>query len=129
MNFQKYIDFLLENAPPNILYRVRKEIIKEPIDTSEMLELQSKILELPKVKKAFACQREDGFFGSVLHGVYFDGFDSTVELLKKNGVELTDPHMVKAREVLTDWKDYKKDHFYKAGNAMDEHGRGGFRAI
>ena len=24
---------------------------------------------------------------------------------------------------------FEKDHFYKAGNAMDEHGRGGFRAI
>lgn len=127
--YEELIDYLLVNASPNIQYRVRKEIINEPIDTPEMLKLQSKILDLPKVKKAFACQREDGFFGSVLHGGYFDGFDSTVELLKKNGVELTDPHMVKARKVLTDWKDYKKDHFYKAGNAMDEHGRGGFRAI
>jgi hypothetical protein len=49
---------------------------------------------LPKVKKAFACQKENGFFGSVLHGVYFDGFDSTVDLLKRNGVELTDPRMI-----------------------------------
>lgn len=127
--FQKAIAFLLENAPSNILYRVKKEILREPINTPEMLESQSKILDLPKVKKAFACQREDGFFGSVIHGVYFDGFDSTVDLLKRNGVELTDPRMVKAQEALINWKDYEKDHFYKAGNAMDEHGRGGFRAI
>ena len=129
MNYQNLIDFLLENASPNILYRVKKEILQERTDSPEMLSLQSQILNLPKVKKAFTCQRENGFFGSVIHGVYFDGFDSTVELLKKNGVELTDPRMVKAREALTDWKDYGKDHFYKAGNAMDEHGRGGFRAI
>lgn len=129
MNHQNLIDFLLENAPSNILYRVKKEILQERTDSPEMLYLQSQILNLPKVKKAFACQRENGFFGSVIHGVYFDGFDSTVELLKKNGVELTDPRMMKAREALTDWKDYEKDHFYKAGNAMDEHGRGGFRAI
>ena len=129
MNYQNLIDFLLENAPSNILYRVKKEILQERTDSPEMLSLQSQILNLPKVKKAFACQRENGFFGSVIHGVYFDGFDSTVELLKKNGVELTDPRMMKAREALTDWKDYEKDHFYKAGNAMDEHGRGGFRAI
>lgn len=129
MNYQNLIDFLLENAPSNILYRVKKEILQERTDSPEMLYLQSQILNLPKVKKAFACQRENGFFGSVIHGVYFDGFDSTVELLKKNGVELTDPRMMKAREALTDWKEYKKDHFYKAGNAMDEHGRGGFRAI
>ena len=129
MNYQNLIDFLLENAPSNILYRVKKEILQERTDSPEMLYLQSQILNLPKVKKAFACQRENGFFGSVIHGVYFDGFDSTVELLKKNGVELTDPRMMKAREALTDWKEYKKDHFYKAGNAMDEHGRGGFLAI
>lgn len=129
MRFQKHIDFLLENASPNILYRVKKEMLKESIDTPEMLRLQSKITDLPKVKKAFACQRESGFFGSVIHGVYFDGFDSTVDLLKRNGVELSDPHMLKARDSLTAWKDYTKDHFYKAGNAMDEHGRGGFRAI
>ena len=129
MNYQNLIDFLLENAPSNILYRVKKEILQERTDSPEMLYLQSQILNLPKVKKAFACQRENGFFGSVIHGVYFDGFDSTVELLKKNGVELTDPHMVKARESLTHWTDCEKDHFYKAGNAMDEHGRGGFRAI
>ena len=76
-----------------------------------MLSLQEQILTLPKVKKAFTCQRDNGFFGSVLHGVYFDGFDSTVELLKKNGVEVTDPHMLKAREALAHWADYEKDHF------------------
>lgn len=129
MKCQNSIAFLLENAPSNILYRVKKEILQERTDSPEMLSLQEHILNLPKVKKAFACQRENGFFGSVIHGVYFDGFDSTVELLKKNGVELTDPHMVKARESLTHWTDCEKDHFYKAGNAMDEHGRGGFRAI
>ena len=128
-NFQKQIDFLLQHAPANILYRVKKEILKEAIDTPEMLELQAKILNLPKVKKAFACQRENGFFGSVLHGVYFDGFDSTVNLLKRNGVEITEPRMIKAKESLANWQNYKHDHFYKSGNAMDEHGRGGFRAI
>lgn len=76
--FQKQVDFIIENSSPNIRYRVKKEILKESIDTSEMMGLQTKILTLPKVKKAFACQQENGFFGSVLHGAYFDGFDSTV---------------------------------------------------
>lgn len=126
-HLQKQVDFLLENASPNIQYRVKKEILKEACDSIEMLELQEKILTLPKVKKAFACQQENGFFGSVLHGAYFDGFDSTVNLLKRNGVEITNPCMVKARVALTNWQNYERDHFYKAGNAMD--GRGGFRAI
>ena len=109
-DYQNRIDFLLENASPNILYRVKKEILKEDTASPEMLSLQAQILKLPKVKKAFACQRENGFFGSVLHGGYFDGFDSTVELLKKNGIALTEPHMVKAKEALIHWKDYEKDH-------------------
>lgn len=127
--FKDYINFLLENSPPNILYRTKKEILKEPIELPELKVLQEKIITLPKVKKCFACQRETGFFGSVLHGGYFDGFDSTVNLLKRYGVELSNPLMIKARESLENWQDYETDHFYKAGNAMDEHGRGGFRAI
>lgn len=128
-NYQRLIDFLLENAGASIKYRVKKEILNIPVDSDEMLELQSQILNLSKVKKAFACQRDDGFIGSVLHGVYFDGFDSTVNLLKRYGVEISNPNMQRAKECLINWRDYERDHFYKAGNAMDEHGRGGFRAI
>ena len=123
------IEFLLKYAPANILYRTKKEILGEPIDGPEMSALQEKILMLPKVMKAFACQKENGFIGSVLHGCYFDGFDSTVELLKKNGVELSHPILLRAREMLANWNDFENDSFYKSGNAMDEHGRGGFRAV
>ena len=49
--FQKQLEFLLENACPNIQYRVKKEILKEATDSLEMLELQAKISVLPKVKK------------------------------------------------------------------------------
>ena len=128
-NYQRLIDFLLENAGASIKYRVKKEILNIPIDCDEMQALQSEILNLSRVKKAFAIRREDGFIGSVIHGAYFDGFDSTVNLLKRYGVEITNPDLQRAKECLINWKDYERDHFYKAGNAMDEHGRGGFRAI
>ena len=129
MRFDKLIEFIMENSSANIKYRFLKEILNEPIDTDRMKKLQSQILQLPKVRKAFSVQREDGFIGSVIHGVYFDGFDSTVSLLKRYGVEVSNPCMQKAKEALINWTDYERDHFYKAGNAMDEHGRGGFRAI
>ena len=128
-NYQRIIEFLLENAGASIKYRVKKEILNIPVDCDEMQALQSEILNLSRVKKAFAIQREDGFIGSVIHGAYFDGFDSTVNLLKRYGVEITNPDLQRAKECLINWKDYERDHFYKAGNAMDEHGRGGFRAI
>ncbi len=128
-NYQGLIDFLLENAGASIKYRVKKEILNIPVDCDEMQALQAEILNLSRVKKAFAIQREDGFIGSVIHGAYFDGFDSTLNLLKRYGVEITNPDLQRAKECLINWEDYERDHFYKAGNAMDEHGRGGFRAI
>lgn len=128
-NYQRLLEFLLENAGASIKYRVKKEILNVPVESDEMQKLQAEILSLSRVKKALAVQKEDGFIGNVLHGVYFDGFDSTVNLLKRYGVEITNPNMQKAKECLLNWQDYEKDHFYKAGNAMDEHGRGGFRAI
>lgn len=128
-NYQRLIEFLLENAGASIKYRVKREILNIPVESDEMQKLQYEILNLPRTKKAFATQREDGFIGSVIHGVYFDGFDSTVNLLKRYGVEITNPDMQRAKECLINWKEYERDHFYKAGNAMDEHGRGGFRAI
>ena len=106
-----------------------KEILDESCDSDKMIQLQEDILNLPKVKKAFSVQKESGFLGRVLHGVYFDGFDSTLNLLKRNGVELSNPNMQRAKDSLLNWTDYEKDHFYKGGNFMDEYGRGGFRAI
>ncbi len=129
MNLQEIFEFTLKNAPANILYRMKRDILGESTDSDEMAALREKILTLPQVKKAFGCQREDGFIGTVIHGCYFGGFDSTVDLLKRNGVETTHPALVKARDCLIHWTDYESDHFYKAGNAMDEHGRGGFRSV
>ena len=128
-NYQRLIEFLLENAGVSIKYRVKKEILNVSVESDEMQALQAEILDLPRVRKAFAAQKEDGFIGNVIHGAYFDGFDSTVNLLKRYGVEISNPAMQRARECLLNWKDYEKDHFYQAGNAMDGHRRGGFRAI
>ncbi|RGG67649.1 hypothetical protein DWW96_03060 [Eubacterium sp. AF17-7] len=127
--YNDLIEFILEYGSANLRYRVYKEILGEPCDSDKMMQLQEEILKLPKVKKAFSVQKESGFLGNVIHGIYFDGFDSTVNLLKRNGVELTNPNMQRAKDSLLNWTDYEKDHFYKGGNFMDEYGRGGFRAI
>ena len=127
--YDDIVEFILKYGSANLQYRTRKEILGESCDSDSMRELQSRILELPKVKKAFSVQKENGFLGNVLHGVYFDGFDSTLDLLKRNGVEVSNPNMQRAKEALLNWSDYEKDHFYKGGNLMDEYGRGGFRAI
>jgi len=121
--------YTLENAGAAIKYRMKKEILGRPIDTAEMKELQEKLLLHPHVKKAFGCQREDGFFGTTVHGCYYGGFDSTVDWLKRHGVETDNPNLIRARECLLSWQNYETDHFYKAGSAMEEHGRSGYRSV
>lgn len=127
--YNDIIEFILKYGSVNIKYRVKKEILGESCDSDSMKLLQRQILELPRVKKAFSVQKTSGFLGNVLHGAYFDGFDSTLDLLKRNGVEISNPNMQRAKDSLLNWNDYEKDHFYKGGSFMDEFGRGGFRAI
>lgn len=128
-DYNDIVEYILNYGSVNLKYRVNKEILGESCDSESMRQLQKQILELPKVRKAFSVQNETGFLGNVLHGAYFDGFDSTLDLLKRYGVEISNPNMQRAKDALLNWNDYEKDHFYKGGNSMDEYGRGGFRAI
>ena len=41
-NHVKILDYLIENAPVNILYRVKKEILNESVNSTEMHALQEK---------------------------------------------------------------------------------------
>ena len=59
--YQELIKFVLANASPNIQYRVRKEILKESINTPGMLSLQAQILNLPKVKKPLLVKKRTDF--------------------------------------------------------------------
>ena len=81
INIQNLIDFLLENASVSIRYRVKREILNVPVESEEMQKLQAEILDLPRVKKAFAVQKEDGFLGNVLHGGYVIMMDLTLLLI------------------------------------------------
>lgn len=48
-NYQRLIEFLLENAGVSIRYRVKRDILNVPITDGEMQKLQAKILKLPRV--------------------------------------------------------------------------------
>ena len=129
MNEEQIIDFLLENASANIKYRVKRDILQEPIDSIEMQNLQEQILELPKIKKTFATQKENGFLGNELHGGYFNGFDTNFSYLLRNGVEISNPNLQRAKQALLNWKYNEDDYYFPGGKAMDEHGPGGIKAM
>ena len=44
-NYQRLIEFLLENAGVSIKYRVKKEILNVSVESDEMQALQAEILE------------------------------------------------------------------------------------
>jgi len=66
-NFQKSIDFLLENANPSIRLRVKKEILGN-ITPEEEAELIAQIKEEPIYKLIASCQKENGWLGNGFHG-------------------------------------------------------------
>lgn len=64
---QKIIDFLLNNANPSIILRVKKEILKN-ISKQEEKELQKQILEEKIIKLIEEKQLETGWIGLGFHG-------------------------------------------------------------
>ena len=51
------INFLLENANPSIVYRVKKEILQDISEEEEKV-LQEKIMQEKIVKSIVECQKE-----------------------------------------------------------------------
>ena len=66
-NYQKLIDFLLENANPSIRLRVKKEILGS-ITAEEESELIAQIKEEPIYKLIASCQKKNGWLGNGFHG-------------------------------------------------------------
>lgn len=68
---QKMINFLLNNAGPSIVLRVKKEILKD-ITKKEEQELQSQILDEKIIKLITEKQQENGWIGLNFHGASKD---------------------------------------------------------
>lgn len=64
--YNKSIDFLLENAGPVIRYRLRKEIIND-LSESEEEKLLEEIYELPLFKLLSTYVKPNGYIGSGMH--------------------------------------------------------------
>ena len=64
---ERIIDFLLENADPSIVLRVKKEILNN-LSENEEDALLSKILPKKIVQTVLLSQKPDGWFGNSFHG-------------------------------------------------------------
>jgi hypothetical protein len=64
---QKIIGFLLENANPSIVMRVKKEVLSS-ITAAEETDCISRIVSEKNVQSVLTSQKEDGWFGNSFHG-------------------------------------------------------------
>lgn len=127
-NFQKQIDFLIDNACASIQYLVYRDILKAPINEPFMKELQFDVLQEPTIQKHLTAQHSDGWFGHELHGV--DGMDCHLKGLLNLGVEPDDPSIQRAITALTSPEiACQHKNWFRGGAALDADGRGGNRAI
>ena len=127
-DFQRHIDFLLENACPSIRYLVYRDLLGRSVDEPFMRSLQDEILLQSNVQKHLSAQNPDGWFGNELHGI--DGMDCHIGGLLNLGVEASHPAIQKAIVALTT-PEIASGHknWFRGGEALDAEERGGNRAI
>ena len=127
-NFQKHIDFLLENACTGIRYLVHKDMLKTPTEEPFMKEMYEKILQQANVQKRLAAQHSDGWFGKGIHGC--EDMDNHISALLNIGIEPSSPYIQRAIEALTT-PEIASQHknWFIGGDALDAEGRGGNHAI
>lgn len=127
-NFQRQIDYLLENACASIRYLVYRDMLNISIEEPFMKELQTEILQQSNVQKHIEAQCTDGWFGHELHGI--DGMDCHIGGLLNLGVEPDNPHIQSGITALTTPQiSSQHKNWFRGGEALDAEGRGGNRAI
>lgn len=87
---EKMIEFLLKNANPSIIYRVKKEILKN-ISEEEESRLQEMIMSEKIVGMIVDCQKENGWLGNGYHGSnrnagQYTNMEAGVKYLTEKGI-------------------------------------------
>ncbi|MDR0964461.1 MAG: hypothetical protein LBM60_07590 [Clostridium sp.] len=132
MNLSKSIDFLLENANPSIKRRVKSEILHN-LTQEEASEYQAQIVQEPNIKRCFASQLDNGWFGHGFHGMnknagQFENQETCTKYLGEKAVDKGTPALKRSMEAfinipLSDWcyrtKGYVPDEFKLAANGTN----------
>jgi len=118
---------LLVNACPSIRYRVREEILGEPVTGLEALRLREEILSDRLVKEVLGWRKPDGWLGEEIH--HEKGPETGIRILMEKGLR-NHPVVAQALDALTSRGDSFDDGcLSKVGRALDMHHLGGSRMI
>ncbi len=75
MQTETAIQHLLDNAGPAIRYRLRRDIMAESPDTTNMASLRNQILRDRRIRHLKSWQHRDGYLGDVFHAGMRDRLD------------------------------------------------------
>lgn len=124
MRLENTVEELLESACPSIQYRIRHEILDEPVTTDKMTALQGQILEDTAVKEILKTQSPDGWLGQRFHG--YVSLEAGLRLLCEKGVSPEHHVIVRALQALeTNIDRIVVNEMGKVGKALDDQGMGG----
>lgn len=123
----KTIEFLLDNACPSIVYRVKKEILNE-ICLQEENSLQKQILEDKLVMEFIRKQNSDGWIDEDFHSQ--NGVETAIRVLSEKGVSSDQPQVTKMLDELEKREEtFDKGCLFNVGKILDEKGFGGSQLI
>lgn len=102
----KMIGFLLMNANPSIKRRVKSEILYN-LSPDEAAEYQEQIIQEPMIQHIMACQKENGWIGTSLHGG-FETQEGGTKYLAEKALDKDTPVLKRAMDAfvttpLDDW--------------------------
>ncbi len=127
---EETIDFLLEKACVNIRYMISRDLLNISVEEPAMQDMQNEILNQKAIQKLFSSQHEDGWFGYELHGQPCTAMDSSIGFLLMYGVEPNNERLQKAKIALLNQEIASKHkNYFAGGDALDEDGRGGNKAV
>jgi hypothetical protein len=120
---EETINYLLAHACPPIQYRLRRELLKQPPSSGEMLALQSQILEDRAVKEVLSWQQPDGWIAWNFHGSH--SMEAGIRLLCEKGLVASHPALAKALLTLGKETGRLARGLGKVGAILDDLGLGG----
>ncbi|SCG84315.1 hypothetical protein DW1_2755 [Proteiniborus sp. DW1] len=124
---KKTTDFLLANACPSIIYRVRKEVFNE-MCLHEENSLQKQILEDKLVMEFLEKQNSEGWIDEDFHSE--NGVETAIRVLSEKGLSLKHPQIIKMLNELEKREEtFDKGCLFNVGKILDEKGFGGSQLI
>jgi hypothetical protein len=124
---EETLNHLLENACPAIQCRLRRELLKQPPSSVEMLALQGRILEDRAVKQVLSWQQPDGWIAWNFHG--YHSMEAGIRILCEKGLDASNPVLVKALLSLEKETERLERGFGKVGLILDMLGLGGAELV